>query len=130
MPYLQPGGFPEPGETSHRHWDPSSYSPYQDALWQVFDQLYQAREHGFLACFQPDPDLEIDPERYEAWLVRLEAAFAYEAHRDSGTRGLTREDFPQAALRYWYQVGVAAVAERIRAEGAGLALRSSDNEYD
>lgn len=99
--------FPHsPGITTKRAF--ARYNEYQQALWEALADTYYARVYGFANTRQPTPGLEVDEIKFRTWKQKVVAAWAHEAQRDSGTRGLVEEDMPDNLWRYLYERMAAA----------------------
>ena len=90
-----------PGETSKRQWD--SYTPHQQALWEALADSYYAHAGAYAHCRMPTPGRMLDMARLEAWQANAVQRWAYEANRDPNTRGLKRDDWPEALWQYCYE---------------------------
>jgi hypothetical protein len=90
-PLFQPVGTP--GVNTGRRYP--NYTPYQDALWQAFDDVYHSAAFGYSHTRQPSPFDDIDPERFERWQEKAVLEWGKESQRDSSTRGPERGSLPQ-----------------------------------
>jgi hypothetical protein len=103
-PLLKPVG--SPGVIMHRRY--TNYTPYQEALWQAFDDTYHAAGYGFQHTRQPSPFEDIDPGRFERWQERAVLEWGKESRRDLSTRGPERDSLPRHLWLYMYSRMVAA----------------------
>ena len=95
-----------PGTEAKRHFE--GYSPYQQILWEAYDDSYHARVFGFGHTRKPFPGAVYNDARFKAWRNKMLNQSYVEAQRDAGTRGLVREDFTDSELLYLYERMVAA----------------------
>jgi hypothetical protein len=95
-----------PGGTAKRVY--SQYSPYQEALWQAFDDAYFAYINGYAEMRQPTPGVKFDQDRFDAWMERILLRWQVEAKRDDKMRAMVRSDYPEALWIYLFERMVAA----------------------
>jgi hypothetical protein len=95
-----------PGVRTHRRY--GTYNPFQEALWQGFDDTYHSAAFGFHHTRYPPPTEEIDPERFPPWQQKVLQEWGKESQRDSLTRGPEEASLPQHLWHYLYTRMVAA----------------------
>lgn len=85
------GEFPQfPGYTTLRQFE--GYDPYQQALWEAFEDMFYARVGGYRHTRMPSPGRRFDQDAFNAWKAKAIKAWQSEATRDAKTRGITEGD--------------------------------------
>ena len=92
-----------PGNPPQLVYSESSYNQYQMSCWKALDTVYHAHYFGYSETRQPTPGNKIDQTKYTAWKGRFEAAWATEATRDLGTRGLKAEELGENVMGHLYE---------------------------
>ena len=100
MTIMQPYG---PGDPLQRNWNRSQYNPYQEALWEAFDDVYHANAFGFGHCRMATPGRAFNNAAFETWRDKICAQWEREAVRTIGTRGLEADDMPEALWLALYE---------------------------
>ena len=85
-----------PGVVTRRYNDGKGYSPWQEALWQIWADAYGAQVYGYAQNRMPTPGFVCDPDRFRAWQEQVIGYLDTQTARVSGARSIEIEDFPEA----------------------------------
>ena len=86
----------------------SGYTPYQECLWQAFDDFYFADVGGYGHTRMPTPGKIIEPILshqldFSGWKERVIEQWAKESKRDKGTKSLEGNEIPDNLWYYLYE---------------------------